>query len=310
MAPRITVGLPVYQGADLVGKALECLRLQTFSDFEVVISVDGGDRATAAACEPFLADPRFRMIVQKERLDWVGNFNWLLKQELGEFFCYRQHDDESSLEFFSVLMEATASHPDAAAVYCDCRFGGARGRVESAASIDGEPFDRVIHYIRTMASAAPARGLIRSAAIHAAGPVRSDEFRAPMEIFVWLARLLRWGSFMRVAEPLYYRLDHPKSFTSAFYRSPGDRKRAVWTTLFTGLIEATAPLCHTQPQRRLMQTAIVDRVVLFPTGSAYQDAERFFSECIDRLRFEAKADLIEPEEQAFLLGRIQRELQR
>ena len=309
-AARITVGLPVFNGADLVGKALDGLKRQTFSDFEVIISVDGGDQETAAACESFLADSRFRMIVQRKRLDWVGNFNWLLQQKHGGFFCYRQHDDDSAPEFFAVLLESAVSNPGAAAVYCDCQFSGGKHHIEIAPSIEGQPFDRAFTYIRTMTSAAPARGLIRSAAIREAGLVRSDEFRAPMEIFVWLAKLLRRGSFRRVARSLYYRLDHPKSFTTEFFRLPPDRKRAVWATLFTGLIDAATPLCHTPEERRLMQQAIVDRVVLFPTRDAYRDAEKFFAECIDRLRFEGKADLIAPAERSFLLERIRRELER
>ena len=43
-----------------------------------------------------LVDPRFRMVVHPERLDWVGNFNWLLQQDLQEIFCYRQHDDTTA----------------------------------------------------------------------------------------------------------------------------------------------------------------------------------------------------------------------
>jgi glycosyltransferase involved in cell wall biosynthesis len=69
--PRITVGLPVYRGADLVPKALDCLQRQTFRNFEAIISVDGGDEETAVACRPFLADPRFRMVIHPQRLDWV-----------------------------------------------------------------------------------------------------------------------------------------------------------------------------------------------------------------------------------------------
>ena len=88
LTSRITVGLPVYKGADLIPKALDCLQRQTFGNFEAIISVDGNDAETAAACRPFLADPRFRMVVHPERLDWVGNFNWLLQQDLKEFFCY------------------------------------------------------------------------------------------------------------------------------------------------------------------------------------------------------------------------------
>ena len=112
MAKRITVGVPVYRGADQVATALRSLQQQTFQDFDVVISIDGNDEASAEACQPFLADPRFRMVVQPERLDWYGNFNWLLGQELHEFFCYRQHDDTTAPEFFEVLLRAADANPE------------------------------------------------------------------------------------------------------------------------------------------------------------------------------------------------------
>src|SRR5579863_9873037 len=111
---RITVGLPVFKGADLIPKALDCLQRQTFGNFEAIISVDGNDAETAAACRPFLADPRFRMVVHAERLDWVGNFNWLLQQDIKDFFCYRQHDDITSLDFFEVLLRVADKESNAA----------------------------------------------------------------------------------------------------------------------------------------------------------------------------------------------------
>ena len=224
--PRITVGLPVYKGADLINKCLDCLQQQTFGDFEAIISIDGGDAETAAACRPFLADPQFRMVVHPERLDWVGNFNWLLQQDLPEFFCYRQHDDTTAPEFFEVLLQAADKELNAAAVYCDCQHTGEHNYLEIAHSIEGEPLHRMLQYIECVpSSAAPVRGLIRRTAIQQAGLVRSDEFRAPFEVFVWLAKLLRWGSFRRVAEPLYYRLDHPRSLTNE-YRSSPERSEA------------------------------------------------------------------------------------
>ena len=119
------MGLPVYKGADLIAKALDCLQRQTFGNFEAIISVDGNDMETAAACRPFLTDPRFRMVVHPERLDWVGNFNWLLQQDLQEFFCYRQHDDTTAPEFFEVLLQTADKEPNAAAIYCDCQYSGA-----------------------------------------------------------------------------------------------------------------------------------------------------------------------------------------
>jgi glycosyltransferase involved in cell wall biosynthesis len=313
--PRITVGLPVYKGADLIGKCLDCLQRQTFGDFEAIISVDGGDLETAAACRPFLVDPRFRMVVHHERLDWVGNFNWLLQQNLHEFFCYRQHDDTTAPQFLEVLLQAMDKAPNAAAVYCDCQYSGGREDIESLASIAGGPLYRLVQYIEHLplssAPAVPVRGLIRRAAIRQAGLVRSDEFRAPMEVFVWLTKLLRWGNFMRVAKPLYYRLDHPRSFTNEHIGSPGDQKRAVLTTLFTGLLEAAVPLCRTPEERQFFQQFILGRIVTtwtswWPSNNPdYTD--QIVADCLERLRREGNVHLLRPEELPAILQELKRQ---
>jgi glycosyltransferase involved in cell wall biosynthesis len=251
LTARITVGVPVYKGADLIPKALDCLQRQTFGNFEAIISVDGNDLETAAACRPFLADARFRMVVHLERLDWVGNFNWLLQQDLKEFFCYRQHDDTTSPDFFELLLRVADEEPHAASVYCDCQRIGLRNDISIVPSIVGEqPLDRIFEYISRLPSIGPPvalRGLIRSEAIRQAGLVRSDEFRSAWQVFGWLGNLLRWGGFKRVAKPLYFRLDHSRSYTREHF----DRAhRAAWTTLFTALLDAAMRACST-PQQRL-----------------------------------------------------------
>ena len=205
--------MPVYKGADLIGKALECLQQQTFRDFEVLISVDGNDLETAAACQPFLADSRFRIVVHPERLDWVGNFNWLLKQNLSDFFCYRQHDDTTAPEFFDILLQTADQNRDAAAVYSDCLYSGRSEWTEVAQSIDGVMrLERMLQFIERM-QAPPVRGLMRTVAIRQAGTVRSDEFRAAKQLYGWLAKLLAWGTFIREPKPIYYRNDRDSSFT-------------------------------------------------------------------------------------------------
>jgi glycosyltransferase involved in cell wall biosynthesis len=302
--PRITVGLPVYKGADLVAKTLKCLQRQTFGDFEAIISVDGNDAETAAACRPFLADPRFRMVVHLERLDWFGNFNWLLQQELRDFFCYRQHDDTTAPEFFEVLLQAADNEPNAAAVYSDCQWMGGRKGFEIASSIEGAPLDRMFQYIERQ-SAVPVRGLIRRAAIQQAGLLRSDEFRAIAEIFVWLAKVLRCGNFRRIAAPLYYRLDHANNYHKQVDRWPEDRKRAAATTLFTGLLEATMPLCRTLEERRLAWRFILDRIVLFRPGNEHNPPGKFIAHCIERLRYEGNIHLLGNGELSSVLAELQ-----
>lgn len=147
LTPTITVGMPVYNGTKYIEGALKCLQQQTFRDFEVIISVDGNDLATAEKCRPFLDDNRFRMIVHQERLDWFGNLNWLLKQPLGEFFCYRQHDDTTTADFFERLVRTAWEKPDAAAVYADCKWMGGRTGMDIAASIEGDTLHRLRQHI-------------------------------------------------------------------------------------------------------------------------------------------------------------------
>jgi glycosyltransferase involved in cell wall biosynthesis len=307
--PRITVALPVYKGADLVAKALDCLQRQTFGDFEAIISVDGGDEETAAACRPFLSDPRFRMTVHSDRLDWVGNFNWLLQRDLKEFFCYRQHDDTTAPDFFEVLLEAADKDPQAAAIYSDCQFTGMSKYVEKAPTIDGPPLDRMFEYVLRVPnhSAAPLRGLIRSAAIRQAGLVRADEFRAILQVYNWLAKLLHWGSFKRIARPLYYRLDHTKTFSREYFAGSVDQKLATWTTMFTGLLDAAVPLCRTREERLIFQQTIFDRVVAFPRLQVVRNLplERLIAEYLGRLKSEGNLHLLDMKECPALLNGVQ-----
>ncbi|HUL88841.1 MAG TPA: glycosyltransferase family 2 protein [Pseudolabrys sp.] len=304
--PRITVALPVYKGADLIDRALDCLQQQTFSNFEAIISVDGGDEETAAACRPFLTDPRFRIKIHSDRLDWIGNFNWLLQRDMKEFFCYRQHDDTTAPEFFEVLLEEADKDREAAAIYCDCQFSGMSKYIEKAPTIKGTPLDRMFQYVLRLPnqSAAPVRGLIRKAAIRQAGLVRADEFRAALQIYNWLGKLLHWGNFRRIAQPLYYRLDHPKTFTREYYAGSEDRKLATWTTMFTGLLDAALPLCRTPEERLFFQQAIFDRVVAYPRFQV-SNSEKLIAECLGRLKTEGNMHLLDVKEYPPILESLQ-----
>ena len=193
MPRTITVGVPVYRGADQVAACLRSLQEQTFADFDVVISVDAADEESARACEPFLDDERFSLVVQPERLDWHGNLNWLLQRPLGDYFCYRQHDDTTDPEFFQALVQAAEARPDAAIVYADCQWHGGRDDLETAPSIEGDVLARMRQHIEQKQPVA-VRGLMRRDAVEQAGPIRGDEFRGLSEVFVWLAKLLRLGS--------------------------------------------------------------------------------------------------------------------
>ena len=78
---RVGIGVPVYNGGLMLADSLECLRTQSFEDFEVVIGDNASDDETADICADFAArDNRFRHLRRPENLGSLPNFQDLRRQ--------------------------------------------------------------------------------------------------------------------------------------------------------------------------------------------------------------------------------------
>jgi hypothetical protein len=147
--------------------------------------------------------------------------------------------------------------------------------------------------------------LIRSAAIRQAGLVRSDEFRAAFQVFGWLGKLLQWGNFIRVPEPLYYRLDHGCSYTRQYWQGAAAK---AWTTLFTGVLDAAMRFCRTPQERLFFQQTILDRFIAYPPFRDSNEAassEKLAAECLERLKYEGNVHLLDVKEFPSILEELQ-----
>ena len=91
-APRISVCIPAYQGAEFIGETVRSVLRQSFGDFELVIVDDGSTDETVAVARGF-ADPRIRIIVNPRNLGQRGNWDKALSEARGEFFKLLPQDD-------------------------------------------------------------------------------------------------------------------------------------------------------------------------------------------------------------------------
>src|SRR6185295_9181003 len=73
------------------------------------------------------ADARFRFLEGRDSLDWVGNFNLLVRSARGRYFVWMAHDDSFSSNYVGELVAALEERPDAVLAF---------GRVEQV-SLDG-----------------------------------------------------------------------------------------------------------------------------------------------------------------------------
>jgi glycosyltransferase involved in cell wall biosynthesis len=73
MTPRVSIGLPVYNGENFVGQAIASLLAQTFEDLELIISDNASTDRTEDICRDFAAhDRRIRYTRNARTLAWLG----------------------------------------------------------------------------------------------------------------------------------------------------------------------------------------------------------------------------------------------
>ena len=111
--PRLTIGLPVYNGEKYVAESLEALLGQTFTDFELIISDNASTDNTADICRHYAElDPRVRYFRQPRNIGLAPNHNFVAEQARGGLFKWASNDDLYARDLLGRCIEALDKYPD------------------------------------------------------------------------------------------------------------------------------------------------------------------------------------------------------
>ncbi|MBD2150274.1 glycosyltransferase family 2 protein [Pseudanabaena sp. FACHB-1277] len=92
--PLVSVGIPTYNRAATLVKAIESVLQQTYSNIELIISDNASTDETQSICEKFCnLDQRITYIRQEKNLGAANNFNTVLEFAKGEYFMWLGDDD-------------------------------------------------------------------------------------------------------------------------------------------------------------------------------------------------------------------------
>jgi glycosyltransferase involved in cell wall biosynthesis len=116
--PRLTVGLPVYNGEAWVAEAIESVIAQTFTDWRLIICDNASTDRTGPICRDFAArDSRISYLRNNENIGLTRNTNKVFELSNSELFKWISHDDICLPTFFERCIEALDANPRAALAY-------------------------------------------------------------------------------------------------------------------------------------------------------------------------------------------------
>lgn len=118
-APRLTIGLPVYNGENFLAQSIEALLGQTYEDFELVISDNASTDSTPDICRMYAKqDSRIRYVRQPRNIGLNPNHNFVARQARGELFKMASHDDLYARDLLKRCVDALDEHPEVVVAHC------------------------------------------------------------------------------------------------------------------------------------------------------------------------------------------------
>ena len=110
--PRLSIGVPVYNGEHYIAEALTSHLEQDFGDFEIVISDNCSDDGTADIVHEFVAsDSRVSYSRNDENIGGPANFNRLFRLTDGELFRWAAADDRIEPGYLSNVIAMMDADP-------------------------------------------------------------------------------------------------------------------------------------------------------------------------------------------------------
>lgn len=126
--PLVSIVIPVYNGANYLGKAIESALAQTYPHTEVVVVNDGSrdNGHTRAIARSYGNQIRY---FEKPNGGVATALNFGVDQMRGQYFSWLSHDDIYRPDKVERQIQALAGKPDGAIAYCDFGTIDAEGRV-------------------------------------------------------------------------------------------------------------------------------------------------------------------------------------
>lgn len=226
--PCVTVGMPVYNGENFLQEALDSILVQTFSDFEIVISDNGSTDKTQEICHRYEErDQRIRYFRNDINRGAAWNYNYAFEQARGKYFRWHGHDDLIAPTYLEKCVGLLDAEPNVVIAYPKSAIIDGSGQIirhhEDKMNFQYPDAHKRIREFQLSTGSLyhPIFGLIRTDELRKTDLI--GNFIGSDEILLWQLALA--GQFREIPATLFYRRFHPKASVVA---NPDYHSRAKW----------------------------------------------------------------------------------
>ena len=223
--PRLTVGLPVYNGERYLAESIESLLGQSYTDFELIISDNASTDDTPGICERYAKqDRRIRYYRQPRNVGLAPNHNFCTEQARGELFKWAASDDLYHRDLVLRCVEVLDERPEVVLVHSytamiDVGSKMYQATAYSLATSAPRPSDRFRSLLYDNGGDDDGGVMRRAVLLQTA--MKNSYHHADRTTITELAL---YGPFYNVPEWMYFRRDHPDRAERAH---PGVRARCA-----------------------------------------------------------------------------------
>jgi glycosyltransferase involved in cell wall biosynthesis len=127
--PKLSIGIPVFNGQEFLPELLGSLLAQTFKDFEILICDNASsDRTPQICCEYERHDSRIHYIRNERNLEAIANYNRLFELSTAPLFKWAAHDDLHHEAYLNVCARLLEENPDINLAHTGTAFIDERAR--------------------------------------------------------------------------------------------------------------------------------------------------------------------------------------
>lgn len=205
--PKVSIGLPVYNGEEFLKESIDSILSQSFNDFELIIADNASIDKTEEISKSYLnKDKRIRYVRNKRNLGAARNYNLVFELSVGKYFKWATHDDLHAPSSLERCVKVLDQNPSVVLCYSKTNMIDKYGRIIKPYSDklhlqSSKPHKRLGELVKTLSLCNAIFGLMRANILRNTELIGS--YLGSDEIL--LLELCLWGKFWEIPEGLFFR---------------------------------------------------------------------------------------------------------